>query len=116
MLYSYCWWFTITFVFMLFGYTTSPSTRRLTVPQLVRRSFFVVCYTGTRVKGLSCQYSRTKPPFGLISIRVTFLWGKARRPGLILAVRSARAPPDMIGDIPKLLDHASRPTGMVVCC
>jgi len=34
---------------------------------------FFLCYTGTRVKGLSFQYSRTKPPFGLISIRVTFL-------------------------------------------
>src|SRR5258708_583880 len=35
---------------------------------------------GESVKGLSFQYSRTKPPFGLISIRVTFLLGKSKTP------------------------------------
>src|SRR5260221_1489842 len=43
------------------------------------KAAFCVCYTGTRAKGLSFQYSRTKPPFGLISIRVTFLLGKSKR-------------------------------------
>ena len=70
-----------------YSYTTTctqpPSTVRLTVPQLVRRSF-LCAILGEEVKGLSCQYSRTKPPFGLISIRVTFLWGKAKGPAVIL--------------------------------
>src|SRR5258707_3539155 len=65
--------------FMLTPFTQSTINPTPDSPPACQAFFFVVCYTWEKVKGLSCQYSRTKPPFGLISIRVTFLLGKSKR-------------------------------------